>query len=57
MDANVKVRGFVRAAIGVGTMEYAHMAIMPAIRRGRTMSGSRTRSEMSVDMHIVPAMV
>lgn len=57
MDAKVRVSGFVSAAMGVGTIEYAHMPIMPASRLGRTISGRRTMSEISVDMQIVPAMV
>jgi uncharacterized membrane protein YagU involved in acid resistance len=57
MDAKVRVSGFVIAAMGVGITLYAHMLIMPAMRRGRTMSGRRTRRESRVDMQIVPAMV
>ena len=57
IDAKVRVSGFVKVAIGVGTIEYAHIAIMPAMRRGRTMRGSRTASEIKVERQMVPAMV
>lgn len=57
MDANVRVSGFVIAAIGDGITEYAHMLIMPDSLRGRITRGSRIKRERRVERHIVPAIV
>jgi hypothetical protein len=57
IDANVRVRGFVRTAMLVGSTWYIHPVMTLVILRGKISRGSLTRRARNVEKQIVPAMV